>query len=173
MPSPVPRMKDDLNCSAFSFLSYKSFNKIFSGPVHTSRIRKFFKTKIFFEKKTKRALAAYSSSFRLLRRKRLNNGKTIRTCPYYTGPALYDVWHHRIRKSPFFVCPHESDKPAFPKVFLIIIIDIKQWQKDEKRHEQPAVWNLDIKNFIVIFISVGWDVVPSLKQWKFKNCNSV
>ena len=128
MPSPVPCMKDDLNCSEFSFLSYKSFNKIFSGPVHTSRIRKFFKTKIFFEKKKKRAPAAYSSSFRLLRRKRLNNGKTIHTCPYYTGPVLYDVWHHRIRKSPFFVCPHESDKPAFPKVFLLIIIDIIQWQ---------------------------------------------
>ena len=112
MPSPVPCMKDDLNCSAFSFLSYKSFNKIFSGPVH----------------KKKRALAAYSSSFRLLRRKRLNNGKTIHTYPYYTGPVLYDVWHHRIRKSPFFVCPHESDKPAFRKVFLLIIIDIIQWQ---------------------------------------------
>lgn len=125
MPSPVPRMKDDLNCSAFSFLSYKSFNKIFSGLVHTSRIRKFFKTKIFSKKK-KRSLAAYSSSFRLPRRKRLNNGKTILTCPYYTGPALYDVWHYRIRKSPFFVCPHESDKPAFPKVFLITIIDIIQ-----------------------------------------------
>ena len=36
MPSPVPRMKDDLNCSVFSFLSYKSFNKIFLGLVHTN-----------------------------------------------------------------------------------------------------------------------------------------
>ena len=145
----------------------------YSQVLSTRHVSGNFSRRRFFRKKKKRALAAYSSSFRLLRRKRLNNGKTIRTCPYYTGPALYDVWHHRIRKSPFFVFPHESDKPAFPKVFLIIIIDIKQWQKDEKRHEQPAVWNLDIKNFIVIFISVGWDVVPSLKQWKFKNCNSV
>ena len=100
----------------------------YSQALSTRHVSGNFSRRRFFSKKKKRALAAYSSSFRLLRRKRLNNGKTIHTCPYYTGPVLYDVWHHRIRKSPFFVCPHESDKPAFANVFLLIIIDIIQWQ---------------------------------------------
>ena len=101
MPSPVPRMKDDLNCSVFSFLSYKSFNIIFSGLDHT--YPEIFQNEDFFRKKkkdkqqtNKRALVAYSNSFRLPSRKRLNNVKRIHKCPYI-GCALYDVWHKGIR----------------------------------------------------------------------------
>ena len=29
------------------------------------------------------------------------------------GHALYDAWHHRIKKPPYFVRPQENDKPVF------------------------------------------------------------